>query len=80
MFENTIVRYVGPMVDKLPSLDLGGIFSKPGVQSVIDILSVISYFFPWDTVLAIVAIICAFQTIRIIVAFLKALWGILPIV
>lgn len=79
MIENMVVRYVAPMIGKLPYLDLSGIFDQPGVQTVIDILSVISYFFPWTSVLAIVGIMCSLQTIRLIVAFLKALWGILPV-
>lgn len=79
MIENVVVSYVGPMVNKLPYLDLSGIFSQPGVQTVIDIFSSISYLFPWKSVLAIVGIMVGTYTIRIIVAFLKALWGILPI-
>lgn len=79
MFENTIVNYVAPMVSKLPYLDLSSIFYQPGVDTVIDLLSVVSYFFPWKSVLAIVGIMCSLQTIRLIVAFLKALWGILPV-
>ena len=79
MIENMVVGYVAPIVSKLPYLDLSGIFDQPGVQTVIDILSVISYFFPWTTVLAIVGIMCSLQTIRVVVAFLKALWGIIPV-
>ena len=79
MIENMVVSYVAPVVGKLPYLDLSGIFDQPGVQTVIDILSVISYFFPWDTVLAIVGIMIGLHSIRVVVAFLKALWDILPV-
>ena len=79
MVENVVVGYVAPIIGKLPYLDLSGIFAQPGVQTVIDIMSAISYLFPWKTVLGIVGIIVGTYTIRIIVAFLKALWGILPV-
>lgn len=79
MIENTLVQFVAPVVSKLPYLDLSGIFDQPGVQTVIDILSAVSYFFPWGSVLGIVGIICSLQTVRVVVAFLKALWGILPV-
>lgn len=79
MFENLIVNSVAPLIQKIPYVDLSGVFDIPGVQTFIDILSVISYFFPWGTVLSIVGIIIGFQTLRLIVAFLKTLWGVLPI-
>ena len=77
--EASVVEYLAPLVAKLPYLDLSGIFDMPGVDTVIDILSIISYFFPWQSVLGIVSILVSLQTIRLVVAFLKALWGILPI-
>lgn len=79
MFENLVVNSVAPVIEKMPYIDLSGVFAIPGVQTFVDILSVISYFFPWDTVLAIVGIIIGFQTLRLIIAFFKSLWGVLPI-
>lgn len=79
MFENLVVGSVAPVIQKMPYIDFSNVFSHPGVGHFIDILSAVSYFFPWDTVLAIVGIIIGFQTLRLIVAFMKALWGILPV-
>ena len=78
MIESQVVEYVAPLVDKLPYLDLSGIFEMPGVQYVIDSLSVISYFFPWESVLGIVGIMIGVNTVRLIIAFLKAIWEVLP--
>lgn len=79
MIESMVVNFVTPGIQKLPNLDLSGIFEQDGVQNFIDCLSVASYMLPWDTVTAIVAMIISFYTIRIIIAFFKALWGVLPL-
>ena len=75
MFDNLIIE----TINFLPDIDLSGVFSHPGVETFIDILCAVSYFFPWNTVLIIVGIIAGFQTLRLIIAFLKALWDILPV-
>ena len=80
MLESVAVSTVAPLVSKLPYLDLSGIFEQPGVAEFIDFLSSVSYFFPWGTVLSIVGIMISVNTIRLIMAFLKALWAILPLV
>ena len=79
MFENLIVGSIAPIINQMPYINFSRIFLHPGVQGFIDILSAVSYFFPWDTVISIVGIIAAFQTLRLIIAFLKSLWGVLPI-
>lgn len=80
MFENLIVSSVAPVIDKIPYLDFSGVFAHSGVQGFIDILSAVSYFFPWSTVLSIVGIIAGFQALRLIISFFKSLWGLLPVV
>lgn len=79
MLENLIIDSISPVITLMPDIDFSGIFSHPGVETFIDILCAVSYFFPWNTVLTIVGIIAGFQTLRLIIAFLKALWGILPV-
>lgn len=43
-------------------------------------VSGVLYFLPLDTILAILSIICTIQVFRIIVAFLRMLWSVLPLV
>ena len=80
MFENFIVGFIAPYIAKIPDLDLSNVFSQPGVSTFIDFLDAASYFFPWNTVCNVVSLIIAIYTIRIIVAFFKMLWGVLPVV
>ena len=79
MFESTIIEFVTPVIQKLPDMDLSGIFEQEGVQTFIDAIEMVCYMLPWNAVTGIVSFIISFYTIRIIIAFLKALWGILPI-
>lgn len=79
MFENYVVSTFGPAINSLPYLDLSGIFNEPGVSTFIDILNVAMYLFPFNTVFNIMGIIIGLHSLRVIVAFLKALWGILPV-
>ena len=80
MLENLIVSTVSPVVNLIPEINLTNIFSHPGVQTFIDILCAVSYFFPWDTVITIVTLIAGLQAFRLVVAFFKALWGVIPVV
>lgn len=79
MFESAVVKFVTPGIQKLPSLDLSGIFEQPGVQNFIDWLCVIMYMLPWDTAFSIMGIIIALHSFRVLIAFFKAIWGVLPI-
>lgn len=78
MFENAIVEFMTPAIQKLPSVDLSGIFQQEGVQTFIDCLCCVMYMLPWQTAFSIMGIVIGLQFFRVIVAFFKALWGILP--
>lgn len=80
MFENLIVGGIAPYINKIPDVDLSNVFNQPGVSTFIDYLEVVSYFLPWQTVCDVVVLIIAIYTIRIIIAFFKMLWGVLPLV
>ena len=43
------------------------------------ILRVAGYVFPWSTVVAIASIVFALAIFRIVVAFIKTIWDLLPI-
>ena len=79
MIESAVVNFVTPGIQKLPFLDLSTIFHQEGVQTFIDWLCVAMYLFPWKTAFAIMGIIIGLHAFRVVVAFFKALWGILPI-
>ena len=79
MFESAVVNFVTPGIQKLPFLDLSMIFEQEGVQTFIDWLCVVMYMFPWNTAFSIMGIIIGLHSFRVLVAFFKAIWGILPI-
>lgn len=79
MFENTIVNFVTPGIQSLPFLDLSTIFQQEGVQNFIDWLCLVMYLLPWDTAFSIMGIIIGLHAFRVLVAFFKAIWGVLPI-
>lgn len=79
MFENLAVSTFAPAINSLPNLDLSRIFQQEGVQTFIDYLCVVMYMFPWNTAFSIMGIIIGLHTFRVVVAFFKALWGVLPV-
>ena len=79
MFENTVVNFVAPALNKIPYLDLSYIFQAEGVDTFIEWMNVAMYLFPFDAVFQIMGIIISLHTFRVVVAFFKALWGIIPI-
>ena len=44
------------------------------------ILKVAGYVFPWSTVVAIVGLIIGISIFRIVIAFIKSIWDLLPLV
>ena len=44
----------------------------------IDIFRVAGYVFPWGTVVAIVGLIIGLSIFRIVIAFIKSVWDLLP--
>ena len=49
-------------------------------QYFISILQIAGYVFPWGTVAAIASIVFGLSIFRIVIAFIKAIWDLLPIV
>lgn len=44
------------------------------------ILKVAGYIFPWSTVVAIAGLIVGLSIFRIVIAFIKSIWDLLPLV
>ena len=79
MFENFVVETFTPVIGSLPDLDLSHIFNQPGVNTFIEYLNLVMYLLPFQTVIQIMGCIIGLHTLRVVVAFFKALWGILPV-
>ena len=44
----------------------------------LSILKVAGYMFPWSTVVAIAGLILGLSIFRVVIAFIKAIWDLLP--
>lgn len=76
---NLILFFFEPILEVLPTIDLSGIMSSTGVSTFLDWISLAGYMLPFDTFFAIGGIIFSLQIFRIVIAFFKSLWGVLPV-
>lgn len=67
---------VTPIIEKLPLVS----FSMDGLSIVLSWVNGILYFLPIGTVNLILGLFFATMIIRLVIAFLKTLWGVLPLV
>lgn len=77
---NFIMLIFSPVIKMLPDLSFSAALNAKGVNVFMDWVSLAGYMFPFETVLRIFGIIVALQIFRIVVAFFKSLWGVLPMV
>lgn len=75
-----ILKLFTPIVELLPDINIGAALASRGANTFLDWISVAGYMLPFDTFLTIASIIVALQIFRIVVAFFKSLWGVLPLV
>lgn len=68
----------GFFLDKLPTIEWTVETSAWSYAS--DILSMITYLLPWNTVRNIIAFIIALTFMRITISFIRTLWGFIPFV
>ena len=68
-----------PIVDQLPTVDLSNVLYSQGAETFMDWVSLAGYMLPMDTFFTILSIIVSLQIFRIVVAFFKSLWGVLPL-
>lgn len=73
-----ILRIVAPIVSLLKPLNI--VVNSVYIDYVFDVVSGILYFLPVGTINTIIAITLTTWIIRIVISFLRALWGILPLV
>lgn len=73
---NLFFSILSAMFSMLPDISWSvesGLFA-----SFLDFIRLAGYFFPMGTVVTIISLIFAFTMFRIIISFIKTLWGLLP--
>ena len=73
-----VLKIVSPLVSLFKPINV--LVNSAFISYVFDVVSDVLYFLPVGTINTILGITLATWVIRVIIAFLRALWGILPIV
>lgn len=81
MIWDTILDYffgfIKGLLDMLPLMDLEVDLSV--LNTFLDIVSVCLYFFPWQKVAPLIAIIAMLQLWRVVISIIRVLWELLPL-
>lgn len=75
-FLNIIFGIVSGFFNLMP--DITWSVETTAFEYFLDILRFAGYMFPWGTVTAICSIIIALSIFRIVVAFIRTIWALLP--
>lgn len=75
---SVIFTIVSGFLSLLPSVSWS--VDTSAFQYFISILQVAGYIFPWGTVVAISTIVFSLAVFRIVIAFIKSIWDLLPFV
>lgn len=73
-----VLRIVAPIVSLLKPINI--VVQSEYIDYVFEVVGGVLYFLPVGTINTILAITLATWIIRIVISFLRALWGILPLV
>lgn len=73
-----VLKIVSPLVSLFKPINV--LVNSTFISYVFDVVSGVLYFLPVGTINTILGITLATWVIRVVIAFLRALWGILPIV
>lgn len=71
-----VFSFLEKMLDKLPLMNFSIDFSA--VHSFLSIVGTALYFFPWQKVAPILAIIILLQVWRILISIIKTIWSVIP--
>ena len=77
-FLNIIFGLVSGFFSMMP--DITWSVDTTAFQYFMDILKFAGYMLPWGTVVSIVSVIFSICVFRIVVAFIKTIWDLLPLV
>lgn len=75
-FLNIIFNIVSGFFGMLPEFSWS--VETSAFQYFLSILQVAGYMFPWGTVVAICGLIVGLSIFRVVIAFIKAIWDLLP--
>ena len=75
-FLNIIFNIVSGFFSMMP--DVTWSVDSSAFNYFMSILQVAGYCFPWGTVVAIVSLIISLSIFRVVIAFIKGIWDILP--
>ncbi len=70
-------NFLESILDKLPVMNISIDFSA--VRGFLSVVGTALYFFPWQKVAPILAIILLLQMWRILVSIIKTIWSLLPL-
>lgn len=73
-----VLKFVSPLLMLIKPVNI--VVNSVYVDYVFDVVAGIMYFLPVNTINSIIGITLSIWIIRVVVSFLRALWGILPIV
>lgn len=73
-----VLKIASPLLALLKPISI--VVNSEYVSVVLEWVTAILYFFPIDTVNTILALICTTWLIRVVISFLRTIWGILPFV
>lgn len=77
-FLNIVFSIVSGFFSLLP--DFSWSVESSAFSYMMSIFQVAGYMFPWGTVVAIVGLIVGLSIFRIVIAFIKSIWDLLPFV
>lgn len=77
-FLNIIFSFVSGMLNLLPEFTWS--VESSAFEYLISFIRMIGYLLPWGTVSAIVSLVVALFVFRIIIAIIKTVWDLLPLV
>lgn len=75
-FLNIVFNIVSGFFGMLPEFSWS--VETSAFQYFLSILQVAGYMFPWGTVVAICSLIVGLSIFRVVIAFIKAIWDLLP--
>lgn len=75
-FLNIIFNIVSGFLSMLP--DFSWSVDTSAFQYFLSILQIAGYVFPWSTVVAICSLIVGLSIFRVVIAFIRTIWDLLP--
>lgn len=75
-FLNIVFGIVSGIFELMP--DFSWSVETTAFEYFMDILGLVGYMFPWNTVVAIVSLIFGLSIFRVVISVIKSIWDLLP--